>query len=110
MPAPRSVTLTDSKLLAMMKNSMFTNEFPFLREAMEASKARPAVTVPAGCTPCRRRRLLREAARGNVDYDGTRRRIKSMGVDQLRRLKQLLQATEVRLTYMDGNRRITWKF
>lgn len=102
------VELGDSKLLAMMKSSIFVAEFPFLKVAYEKSQQIVAATIPPNCTPCKRKRLLQQAASGSkIDFDGVRQQISGMAPAQLLRLKTLLQARTVRVPNITKNGRKT---
>ena len=106
-----TVELSDSKLLSLMKSSLFTAEFPFLKAAYDAAQQTVQQAIPGDCSPCKRKRLMKEAARGRkVNFDNLRKTIRGLPVDRLRRMKELLRASEVRLSYMDGARKQPFKF
>jgi hypothetical protein len=111
MPAKKVVELTDARVARMMQSSIFTAEFPFLRELLTAGRSRKEAVLPANCTPCQRKRLMKQAAAGRqVNYEDARRRIRSLPHDKLKRLKLLLQATEVRVPYLEDGKRVVLKF
>lgn len=107
-----SVELTPTRLLSMMRSTVFTNEFPFLSDAYQTAVASAQQSVPSDCSECTRRRLMREAmGRVSPNYDELHRKIMALSTERKLRLKTLLQTKEVRIPgYLRDSKRITMKF
>lgn len=109
-----SVELTQQRLLTMMRSTLYTNEFPFLRAAYDVAVAAAKRGVPEDCAPCQRKRLLSQAMmRVSPDYDEVRRQIAGLAPERKQRLKTLLQTKEIRIPgylRVGESRRITLKF
>lgn len=107
-----SVELSQTRLLSMMRSSIFTGEFPFFADVYSAATTSAQKSIPANCSECQRKRLLREAmARKSYDYDELHRKIMALPTERKLRLKTLLQTREVRIpNYLQNGKRITMKF
>lgn len=97
-PAVRkTASLETSNLITMANNPQFVAEFKFLKPLT----GRIAATTST-CSTC----PGEQAA--SVDLSsivlGIKQTIASMGDDRKKKLKQMLQAQKVRVTYMQGNK------
>lgn len=93
--AKRKLVVIEEGLLAgMAAGATFVKEFPFLR-ALASQRA-----APSSCRPCSARSKARLAA-----YGAAKKAIAAMDAAKKRRLKELLNAQQVRVTYLASNGR-----
>jgi len=99
-PQRKLVVIEDGTLLSMAANAKFVAAFPFL-----AALQNPQLRVPKqGCGTCggkgRERNQLLLSAKSSLA---------NMDVDSKRRLKEMLNAQQVRIVYQDGGARTIQK-
>ena len=87
------VVIEDSLLQAMATNADIRREFPFLAAA---TRAQPRST---GCGSCSRRTATQNAVISRV-----KQQLAGLDDSKKRRLKDLLNARQVRVTYRHGNK------
>lgn len=86
------VVIEDALVASMASNRVFTKEFPFLAKLHGQAGAQ----ATSGCGGCQRKRN-----NGRGLYNTTKTAIAGMVGDRLRKLKTLLGAEQVRITYKD---------
>lgn len=85
MATHKLLIIDEAVLAAMTSNPNFTKEFSFLAPIAKAEKA-------SGCGKCNKR-----ASRRAIVTNGIKLAIVSMGAERKKRLKQLLNADQVRV-------------
>ncbi len=86
--------LEDSALTALSQIERFTKEFPFLRSLKKAPKKK-------GCSSCGSNNIVRSDT-----FSAVKQAIASMSSDSKRKLKNMLNAKEARVTYRDNSGKI----
>lgn len=102
-PTPRVrklVIIEESLLSTMAHNPVYLKEFPFLK-AIQGQAAR------TGCGSCGSRAA--DTSRATV-FTSAKQVLASMADDKRRKLKQLLNAQQVRVSYKQGSRIIQHTF
>lgn len=100
-PVKKLVILEEGMLTSMANNPAFTKEFPFLKSLQHPQK----LVKKGGCGGCGRAGQQKAAV-----FTTVKQNLASMGDDRRRLLKQMLNATQIRLTYKQGARIIQHTF
>ena len=89
------VVLEDSKIRNMFTNTVILAEFPFVKAAADRSKQ---IVKKAGCGSCGQKGRLNKAV-----YQSVKQAIARLPNEKKARLKQLLNADQLRLYYQNAN-------
>jgi hypothetical protein len=96
-PQRKLVVIEDGLLLSMAANAAFIAAFPFLT-ALQSPQIRAGSR--GGCGSCGSKNNARNSALLSAKAN-----LANMDVDSKRRLKEMLNAQQVRIIYQDGNLR-----
>lgn len=97
------VVVDDAKVISMLANAKFRKEFPFLgqiqaeaetKAKQQQAKIQAASAEGKSCKPCNRKTKTVQ-----TNYAKIRRRIGQMPNDQKLKLKQMLNADQIVVTY-----------
>ena len=91
----RLVHIEDGLLITMSGSPQYVSQFPFLA----GLQARAKTANSGGCSACSRNSAARSSA-----FNAAKAAIAGMDGDNKRKLKELLNAGEVRVRYTEGNK------
>jgi len=92
-PKRKLVVVEEGTITSMASNAAFTKEFPFL-----ASLAAKTAGKKGGCGGCGR-----AAAERTAVFTAAKQALAGMDSDKKRRLKELLNTTQIRITYKNNS-------
>lgn len=96
------VVIEDALLMNISQSKIFLNEFPVL------AQLKATATVKPNCGGCAGRK---QRAAHSVNTGQVKRALASLPTEKKQRLRQLLKAQHVRVTYMDaGGRKVQVTF
>lgn len=93
LPKRKLVVIEEGTITSMASNDTFKKEFPFL-----ASLATKTANKRGGCGGCGR-----AAAERTAVFTAAKQALAGMDSDKKRRLKELLNAAQVRITYKNNS-------
>jgi len=105
-PSPRTrklVILEDGTLASLAHNKQFLREFPFLKALQPYTTGRPS-----GCGSCGAN--AKYGRERTAAFSRAKQSLANMGDPKRRKLKALLNADKVRVTYKSGKRIIQHNF
>lgn len=99
MAANALVRIDNARLESMARNEKILAEFPFLRPLKEKMKAK------GSCRPCKK-----SNTRTGSLYMSMKVAIATMSTPKKKRLKELLSAKQIRVTYRSGSKTVARTF
>jgi hypothetical protein len=94
------LVLEDSVIRSMAENPNFQKEFPFLTGLVKAGAA-----PKPGCAPCQQKAQQRVQ-----QLNGIRQSLVSLPDERKRRLKEMLNAKQLRIRLLQGNKIVDYTF
>ena len=104
-PVKKLVVLEEGTLLGIASNEVFLKEFPFLRDLRKIAERRARKGGCGGCSNGRGSTSQRSQV-----ITAAKQAIVGMGDDKKRRLKQLHNTKQLRITYRSGSKVIQYTF
>ena len=102
-PIRKLIIIEDGLLSSMASNKQFLSEFPFLKGLQQYAQGRQP-----GCGTCGGAAKVNAAKA--VVFTAAKQTLAQMGDSKRRKLKQLLNAEKVRVTYKSGSKIVQHTF